>query len=217
MARSQVATDDFNRATLDANWAQIVAGSASVVIDGSIRIHSGTSFYPGAVARWVGAGTFNADQYSKIAMVSEDTNINDPTYTLIGAVVRCSADTDAGRDFYYYRIMESSGQYGNAIRLTQLGKFVNGASSVLDSGDLQWNEGDTIELEVVGNVLTGYRNGTATGHTATDSDIATGQPGVIVGGICYGDNWEAGNVTAGTTPITVNNLPTDSLAGGEIV
>ena len=102
MARTSIATDDFNRAALDSNWAQLNNGTAGAVsIDSSIRIKGQYSSQPTdehAMARWVGAGSFTDDQYSQVKLVNPLDNVGG-NYRH-GVIVRASADTNNARDCY---------------------------------------------------------------------------------------------------------------------
>jgi hypothetical protein len=64
-----------------------------------------------------------------------------------------------------------------------------------------WTDGDTLRLEVQGSALTAYRNGTAIGAAQTDTNLATGQPGLanVGGGVTAGtwDNFEGGYFSTG--------------------
>lgn len=63
----------------------------------------------------------------------------------------------------------------------ELFKFVDGASTSLATASGTLNFADVLRLEVVGTTLTLKQNGT-TVLSATDSDIATGSPGITSGG-----------------------------------
>lgn len=184
MARSVVATDNFNRATLGADWAQLRPFDGSIIITAN---QMAVEFL--GAARWVGAGTFTNDQYSSLVLATLDFGGAE----LIGVLVRASGDIDGARDYYSYFDKEDVG--GD---LAQLTKVVNGTETILDSRASTFVAGDRIELEVEGTTLRGMRNGVVL-VTVTDSALATGKPGVMndLTGQVFGDNWEGGNISEG--------------------
>ena len=197
MARTSIATDNFNRASLGSDWAQLNSATSDVTINSSIRI-AGTSDQPvsgAAAARWVGAGTFADDQYSSIEIIGLGHWTNQYH---VGVIVRASADTGTGRDFYGASVEydASSSPYP-----TRLYKIVNGTYTSIYSALVAWADGDKIELEVEGSELRVCKNGTPLGgsFTQTDTSLTTGAPGVCVSGagVAYGDNWEGGNMGGG--------------------
>lgn len=203
MARTQVATDNFNRASLGADWAQLapINGSIDIYNSTNVKGTNALSIDNAMAARWVGAGTFSNDQYSSLVLsvvtwVTADYSI--------GVICRASADTNANRDFYGASVlMDSSGD-----KTTVLYKYVNGTYTAIYSAAVAWTVGDRIELEVEGTTLRVCKNGTPLGgsFTQTDSSIATGSPGVACAGgnTVYGDDWIGGSLTAATVaPIAV--------------
>lgn len=217
MARTSIATDNFNRSSLGtSNWAQL-----NTALGGDVKITASTkivgqfalqSVHQACVARWIGAGTFTSDQYSKVAI---DTIANVSTNSGIGAVCRASSDTGANKDFY--ELYVDGGVIGGNVYLTSLAKWVNGTRTVLYSNNETWVNTDTVELECEGTTIRGMRNGSSLGSSwiVTDSSIATGNPGVTTAGtgIIIGDDWEGGNIAA--ADVTPPNLtsPTGTQTG----
>ena len=209
MARTQIATDNFNRAALGANWAQLFPFNGNMQILSSTILAGGSATSQFQAARWVGAGTFTDDQYALIAINSLD--FQSQNYS-IGVVCRASADQDGNRDYYYAVV------YGDAASsyTTALGKVVNGTATELHSAEVAWVAGDTIELECEGTSLRLLRNGVSLGglFEQTDSDLTTGLPGVAgAGGYAgvSGDNWEGGNITTAggggiSIPVVMHHL-----------
>lgn len=201
MSRTSVATDNFNRASLDLNWAQLnVSNAGDVQIDSSIQIKGQYATQPvdhQAAARWVGAGSFTDDQYSQLKLI----NPLDFTGSTMraGVIVRASSDTNNNRDYYEAYIASDSG----STPTTYLAKWVNGTRTGLYSAAQTWAANDTISLEAEGTTLRVCRNGTPLGGswTTTDSSITTGLPGVTIAGgtNCMGDDWEGGNMGASAT------------------
>lgn len=191
MARVSIATDNFNRAgpALGADWGQVGAGAGS---GENVQITASTKFYGAGAscsARWIGAGTFTADQYSSAVILGFGVDFN-----YVGVIARASADQDAARDHYIFRVRGIT----NAMELT---KVVNGTDTSLATGTGSFTSGDRIEIECEGTAIRGLRNGSVV-LSATDASIATGLPGIHVtssGGVAepFGDDWEGGNITAG--------------------
>lgn len=203
MARTLIASDNFNRASLGADWGMVNTVRGNVVIDSSTRVWGEYAAigddHP--TARWVGAGTFSDDQYSSAVII--DSTPPGSTYRF-GVVVRASADTNGTRDYYeaYVALITS-------LVTTHLTKVVNGTKTdIYVSSSPTWADNDRIELEVQGTTLRVCKNGTPLGgsFTATDSSITTGKPGLSVTNQMYLDDWEGGDVTTVSGP-TIGTQP----------
>ena len=193
MARSLIASDDFNRASLGANWQQLnSAGAGNAVIIASTLL-DGTASPPtedGSAIGWIGAGTFSNDQYSSI--IATDLSFGS-VGTGMGVIVRASTDADATRDYYYFSVRTNGVGF--------FGKIVNGTETVFNTGAVTFTGGDRIELEAEGTTIRCCKNGTPLGGawTATDSSLSTGKPGASPyngAAGCNGDNWEGGDMAA---------------------
>lgn len=140
--------------------------------------------------------TFGNDQRSTITfgtLVADDR---------MGVVAR--ADTTGGGKFYsaYYHD-------GNSQVIIQY--WTAGAvSSTLETiGSTTFVNGDTLGLDVTGTSLRAYKNSVAIGTGATDSNIASGQPGMFY----LDNNNNTGLISVwvgfdGNAP-TINTQPTD--------
>lgn len=202
MARTLIASDDFNRAGpgLGSNWAQLSSGRGDVVINSSTKVTGqfGVLSNDHSAARWVGSGTFTDDQYAsvKVQSLTSFAGTNDR----VGVIVRASADTDANRDYY---LATADADSATSTHLVRLSKWVNGTFTQIHSGNATLAENDRLELEAEGTTIRVCINGTAIGgsFTVTDSDISTGKPGVATAGnaSCFGDDWEGGNLSSGST------------------
>jgi hypothetical protein len=194
MARIAIATDNFNRADgpgLGGNWGNVGPFASST---GVMRINASINIFGGgggdAAARWIGAGVFTNDQYSSLVLTGIGTD-----FSYVGVIARASGDQDNARDYYKYQMR---GIFGT----TALIKCVNGVETNLSvtPSTLTWVDGDRIEIEVEGTSIRGLQNGVVR-HTATDSSLTTGAPGVFAAHISqvppFGDDWEGGNITAG--------------------
>lgn len=217
MARTSIATDNFNRATLDANWSQMNSDNGSIAISGSTVAYGtsaatgSASYHDGPSARWVGAGTFTNDHYSKIAVAGLSTLAEQYH---CGVVCRASADTNGTRDYFGAIVcaMAASGGTQKVI----LFKVVNGTLTEISNQNVTYTNGDTISLEVSGASpsisLTVYKNDVAIGGNMTQTGISgpdTGAPGVHIAGgsgTLTGDSWEAGSITASAVSIKLGLL-----------
>lgn len=197
--RTSIATDNFNRAgpALGANWATLnnLAGDDMKIV-ASARVTGATSGSARAAARWVGAGSFTADQYSSLAITA--LGFLTTSYS-IGVICRASADTDSARDFYEVLVLSDS---SGPNYTTQVNKVVNGTRTTLNSASRAWAVNDRVECEAEGTTIRGLKNGSAF-FTTTDSDLSTGNPGIAgsndqVDADSTGDDWDGGNLTAST-------------------
>ena len=195
MARSSVATDNFNRTSLDGNWTQLNAGNGSITIFSSVRVGGSHSQPPdaGMAALW-NADSFADDQYAQL-VIETIAYINKSNH--VGVIVRASTDTGSGRDYYYVTV--GGDQFGSNDNTT-FGKIVDGTNTeFVQNTDTDWAVTDTLELEAEGTTIRVLRNGVALGgsFTTTDSDLSSGSAGLIGGGAdnMTGDDWEGGDIT----------------------
>jgi hypothetical protein len=146
------------------NWAYTVSGTAFEVIGNTIYAWQagvgGNTGQPG-FAKWIGAGTFNANQYVTATFPSI-TNVE------MGPVVRISGTSGYVADCY-----------SGGCRIT---KDVSGAVTNLTSFGAAIANGSAIELDASGassTVLTLLVNGTSY-QTVTDSSspLTTGTVGI---------------------------------------
>jgi hypothetical protein len=164
------ATDDFaGTGGLSGSWT-VQQGSPSrasgVMVSGSST--ENTAFW--------NADVFNNDQYSQILR----SNVNNYS----GPSVRCSADTGANTDMYWYVGSASGGV---------VYKMLNGAYTALFSADVAG--GHTAKLTAVGTTIELFDNGVSAG-SATDSALASGSAGAgIYGNGTDLDDWEGGNTS----------------------
>jgi hypothetical protein len=190
MARSQVITDNFNRASLGANWQQLNPTFGDITINASTVVWGPNSFAidSAQAARWVGSGTVDDDQYAALKYVTVG-GIGAADYG-VGVICRASTDTDGNRDFYYFIVQDNQ----NA----ELGKVVNGTKTALHNAAVSWSSGDIVALEVEGTTLRACKNLTALGGswTQTDSSLTTGGVGVLGMGAIAGDDFDAGDITS---------------------
>lgn len=205
MPRVSVATDDFNRASLDANWTNQNTGNAgNVLIDSSTRVTGQFAAQPTdqlPTARWAGAGSFTADQYA-VARLLNVAAFNGST---IRAGVTVRAAGNAGTRSCYEAVVKFDGA---STMTTELAKWVSGTRTILHSAAVAWANNDLIELEAEGTTLRVLKNGAALGgsFTQTDAALTTGTPGIVVGQAAFADDWQGGNITAAGGDTTAPTL-----------
>ena len=134
MTRVLVASDNFNRASLGANWQQLLPNSGNVTIFGSTHLET----VDDGAARWVGAGTFSDDQYSSLKIKSIPGGGQG---AFLGVLARASGDIDAAADYYAVRLSDDD-------TLT-IDKVLNGALTNLQSvGTTEFAVDELLEIEV---------------------------------------------------------------------
>jgi hypothetical protein len=207
MARTSVATDNFNRASLGSNWQGLYTWDGNLTIQSSTLVRGSGTANP---ARWNGSGTFSDNQYSSATIVTFG-GVDTSNYYL-GCICRASGDVDSSatntRDFYEFIVQDVS------ARRIELAKTVNGTRTILAfSATSSFANGDIISMEVEGTTLRGYRNGVLI-LSATDSDLTTGKPGLIGSDGTTMDDWDGGDVTASTTP-TITDAGDEQYFSGE--
>lgn len=161
-------SDAFNRA----NGA---LGTPWVTVEGALAITSNACAAPG------GAGphtslynqTFSADQWAD----------GDAAGFGPGGTATCPAVRINGTDLYYAWM-------GNNVNTVEITKRVSGSYTTI-SANAPCTPTSKVRLEAQGTTIRCYVNGTLA-LTATDSSIATGQPGILgnAGGTL--DNWRGG-------------------------
>jgi hypothetical protein len=220
MARTAVATDNFNRASLGADWAQLNTTLAGdVTVDASVKFRGQYSTQPTnqkSAARWVGAGTFTDDQYAKVKLLNPPpADFSGGANCELGVIVRASADTNGAKDFYEVACVHVS------AGTTNLCKWANGTRTLLATASVSYSANDTLELEAIGTgsstVVTAYKNGVAiAGLAYTDTSALTGGvPGVTASSAAlFGDDWEGGNITAPASVLGGNVTLDDATPGG---
>lgn len=180
------ATDNFNRASLGANWTQRRSFDGDVLIVTSTHAQGG---FPDAQATW-NADTFPDDQYAQAKLAAWGT-----VYAQwAGPVVRMTGSKPTSTDtrsFYAYEAYDGGGATEHRIR-----KLVSGTQTVIWSeATTAFANGDTLRLEVQGTTLRAYRNGSLV-RTETDSSLTSGEAGVTAGADVGLDDFEAGALTA---------------------
>ncbi len=157
------ASDNFNRAdsgTMGTNW--IARNSSWGII--SNKAYRDLFFVNDEFTSWnPSTNTFGNDQYSQVTCSGMTAG------HYCGVAVRLSGTTYANSTYYGSRIDTSSWYITNITG--------GNAGSVIASGSGTFADGDVIRLDATGTTLTLTQNGSTLG-TATDSDYASGQPGL---------------------------------------
>lgn len=182
-----LATDDFNRADsgdLGANWTPV---------DSTFSIVSNTAqpvaFGSDASERYTGIA-WPDDQYVQAA-VSGIAGTGGGAG--IGLMLRGSGVVGPSMNFYRI-ILNAAG----ANNLT-VDKFVAGVNGPVTTRTQAFSNGDVLKAQISGTTLKLFKNGVQIGADITDSDIATGSPGVsysstITSGAL--NLWEGGDLTS---------------------
>jgi hypothetical protein len=176
-------SDNFNRVnnafSLGANWTNTV-GSFGIFSNGA-TVTNTINVLNAAIAFW-SASVFSPDQISQVTVSVISTN----TTRTAGPAVRCSAG-----NCYGFFIDPIGGTYS-------LYKIIGGVTlTVLSTGAATSVNGDVLELDAVGDLLTAKKNG-VTVATANDTDLPLGSSGLAGFGIIGGfnpilDNWSGGD------------------------
>jgi len=164
------ASDDFNRAdgALGSNWTTVIGGGGEVagnLARGNSATESGSM--------WTIATTDFADNHEV-----QVTKVSDTFMNFGGPAVRMS--TGSGGNGYVY--------FNNG----SLQKVVAGTRSTIDGGLATFDAGDVIRIRATGTTIECWKNGVSQG-TFGDSDLATGQPGMLFYNDDSGalDDWSA--------------------------
>lgn len=189
MSRSLVASDDFNRAALGANWSSV--GESPMVIDSSTKFRA-SHFGLTGLMKWVGAGSFTDAQYSSVLVTGL---VNEGAGKGIGASIRVTG-TDPTENCYFAYVESDAGSGGTHTII--LGKVINAAvTSLTTTTAVVTDDVSTIEIEGEGTALRAYVSGVQVLST-TDADLATGIPGGYARSNVsnFGTSWEGGNLVA---------------------
>lgn len=209
MPRSLIASDDFNRATLGSNWSNVMEFTAGfMTIESSTAVrgqYQAQGLHGHAVARWVGAGTFTANQYSSIKITQTASGLG--TGQTQGATVRTGAGMDSTSSYVeiYYQ------HAGNIVMV----KRVGGVYYQIATTAQFLVANDILSIECEGQVYRSYVNGVLLGGAFTYTDdgttngvaITDGLPGITGTSATLSDDWEGGAITSGAAP-TVTGQPT---------
>lgn len=217
MARTQVDSANFTAAdntTIDSyrsDWLRIRGNSVGPGYLG-ITSNKANNLYSQALTAFRAAGTFGADQYSKVTIGGFLNNAN-----FVSVMVRSSTDLDSAADYYQLEVKDV------ATPITRLCKCINGTETDLDTRtSIAWANGDTMSLEAIGTspstILIVYRNDVevyrVTGNN--DSALDSGKPawGLFCGSshTLTVDDFDAGTVAGDTTPPTLTS-PTGTQTG----
>lgn len=205
MARSALGSDNFpTLGNIDSSKWTYVRDTAWTttppqVVTGNFLVGSAQGESVFNMVRWTESGdVFTDDQYV--------------TFTLgglaweggghfVGPAVRVSADTNTNADAYYLKIRDDGAS--GASHEWQLFKMVNGTETAIDTRSRTTTNGDTIALEAVGTSLLVYHNSTLVYTITGQTDLTSGNAGLILSGNGVVtnvsiDTVEVGNITSGS-------------------
>jgi len=158
------------------------------------------AFYNGA--------TFNSDQYSQVRIAGGLAS--NKQYAIV--LVRASGVGDALEKNYAFATDGGSG-----ATHTDLSRNINGTQTILRNFATTFAAGDVMKIDVVGTLVTCYKNGVSLG-TYTDASLASGSPGVgMYGSSVTIDDWEGGSLAAQAPPATPVATVTVSPAAASVV
>lgn len=181
------ASDNFNRAdsgTLGANWGAISTLSGfKIVSNQAVQATTGSN----GGNRYT-AVTFGNDQFSQITIAADPNNFN-----YGGPCIRAAS----GAITYYGAGFDSFNSGNTRQRIWKV--VATTWTSLAASSSVNIAQNDVVYLQAVGNALTMKVNG-STVLTATDSAIASGQPGFqsrSPGNQATFDDWSAADIVSG--------------------
>ncbi len=196
-----VSSDDFirNASTLGSNWTSTVA---CAITDWTLTFTAPS----GAASGCAGAdfnvsyytGTFANNQYSQV-VIAKGTN------GYQGVVVRASSGNNA-----YGVVLEG----GSGCKIY---KWVSGTRGSIGSCTVTWTDGHTLYLEAIGTTLTAKDNGSTIGTATSQTDLASGSPGITgyqdaPGHLTF---WEGGDI-GGVTSFVPGIINAPIRGGGRI-
>ena len=192
-ATAGTATETFtgSAAALSGPWTQ--QRSAGTVNKNGAGAGIGSVNAKDLHAFW-NAATFNNDQYSQLRIAGGLTSYTQ--YAIV--LVRASGAGDAADNNYAFATDGSSGA-GH----TDLSKNINGTQTILRNFATTFAAGDVMKIDIVGTLITCYKNGVALG-TYTDASLASGSPGIgMYGSTVTIDDWEGNSLGAVSPPAPV--------------
>src|SRR5216684_2983467 len=175
-------TSYLNSAYDNATRSNGVIGAYWTIQQNGLNIVSnqfqGTSSNSSNTAFW-NANPFSAIQFAQATITALNGTADFPGVTVLAS--------GSGASLNYYDCVENS-------TTIFLQRIVNGGTTNLTSASSSGAVGDLLRLEVApGGALTCFKNG-AVALTATDTQITTGSPGLLISGsIATEKNWSGGN------------------------
>jgi hypothetical protein len=190
-----VVTDNFNRAnsnTLGSGWASPAGRNGLGIVNNQCNGANGTGFS-------YRTETFTNNQY---ATINPKAVISGSRFVAVG--VRMGGANGQG----YY--MKTDGRDSRIIKISATGTETT-LQTLTGVGFTEYGN-DVMSLQVVGNILKGFKNGIQVSLDQTDNDIAGGHPGASTNpdNGCSFDNFEGGGLLVGGQghqDITIQALP----------
>jgi hypothetical protein len=184
-------TDDFNRASLGANWTTLTAYTSLAISGSTILIPNGT--FADFGNKYTASTVDTGDQYAQVAVTINTANANNSAWCLFRAV---SGATVSG----YFVAMP---RFGGT---RQLSKVVANTPTVLASeSDGSWTGTRTMRGEALGSRISMWIDGVEKlSLTDTSFDNTNKHGGLVAYHEAAGrvslDNFEMGDLTAPTDP-----------------
>jgi hypothetical protein len=181
------ASDNFNRANgaLGSNWGYAAGLILAEIFNNAWSppdVNTDGNCWVGGQAS--GSVIFGPDQFSQATIVNIASSV-----TYIGVRNLGVASFGGSINSYY------GGKGGGA--LYQIDRYISGSGATLATGTHNPTIGDVVRLEIRGNVLTLYVNGTFE-CTAIDNTFTTGSPSLACNGGTVGvplwDDWSGGDL-----------------------
>lgn len=181
------ATDNFNRAApLGANWTQALAGTVTINAGGVEFVGAAAS---DAIAFW-NADSFPNDQSSECTITARSSSTH-----FVGVAVRFVA-TGSGNGYCFFTDGDSGAGH------SEISKVTAGVFATLKAIASTFAVNDVIQLTIVGNTLTIYKNSILVDSvTDASSPFASGSAGIYAfNTIARGDNWTGDSFPSGPGP-----------------
>ena len=207
VTHTTLATDDFNRTSIGANWTGGYGSDTNLGITGE-RARSTSSTVDSTM-------TYNAvslpdDQWAQITIPTLSTSSTSAPRVLLrfgAAGPKNGYECTVGRNVGY---------------TSRLAKWVNGSFINLGQDSaVTWQAGDLLRCEIIGSTISMYRNGVLI-RTATDGSFTSGRAGIIVYSTVLSgvevDNFIAGEISGGSGGVvaTSHDFAFDVSSGGPV-
>jgi len=183
----EIASDDFNRANdsagIGANWLELRSTINHTITSNTAGI-SATGF---ARTRWAGAGNWSPNQYSKLIVGSNGSNVS------YGVGVRCTGGVNA---LNTYDFVVGFGSWNIYRTVAEANTTLASSPATLSYNLLV---GDVFELQIIGSLLTAFINRVKVAQVV-DTVLTTGVP--------MFENYN---------PLSGEQIGTNSWAGGNIL
>jgi hypothetical protein len=184
-----IASDDFNRSdssSLGANYTELIVGGNShameIFTDVGFVGHARGQISVLTADMWSGAGSFNANQSSKVQVKNLSSGLR-----YIQAYVRMSGTVGSLNGY----AASTDGASGSTH--TEILKFTAGAQSTLKIVTATFADDDIFECQASGTTISLWKNGVQI-DSITDSSFSSGNPGLGAYGQGVAETWQGWNL-----------------------